>query len=106
MKIIIDECVPNIVKKRLPRFGISTVRLEGWGGKKNGELLKLVEEKFDVFVTSDKNLKYQQNVADRKLAIILLPSNQVPVVQRLLPDIEIAFDSVEAGEFVEILDES
>lgn len=59
MNIIIDECVPNIVKKRLPRLGISTVQLNGWAGKKNGELLRLVEDKFDVFVTSDKNLKYQ-----------------------------------------------
>ncbi len=105
MRIIIDECVPSIVRKRLPHFGISTVQLSGWAGKKNGELLRLVETEFDVFVTSDKNLKYQQNLDGRKLAILLLPSNQVPVVQRLIPEIEIALQAISAGEFVEIVDE-
>ncbi len=75
MKIIIDECVPHIVKKRLPHRQIKTVQELGWSGVKNGELLKLVETDFDVFVTSDKNLSYQQNLANRKTAILLLPSN-------------------------------
>ncbi len=54
MKIIIDECVPHIVKQRLPHRQIKTVQEMGWAGVKNGELLKLVEAEFEVFITSDK----------------------------------------------------
>lgn len=88
MKIIIDECVPHLVKKRLPEREIKTAQKMGWAGVKNGELLKLVEAEFDVFITSDKNLRYQQNLQERKIAILLLPSNQVPVIENLLPLID------------------
>jgi hypothetical protein len=57
MRVIIDECVPYIVKRRLPERQIKTVREMGWAGVKNGDLLKLVDENFEIFITSDKNLK-------------------------------------------------
>ena len=63
MKIIIDECVPSIVKRALPELGIVSVQDMGWAGIKNGELLKLVTAEFEVLITSDKNLRYQQNLA-------------------------------------------
>ncbi|CAN5418073.1 hypothetical protein BH10ACI2_BH10ACI2_03660 [soil metagenome] len=63
MKIIIDECVPSIVKRGLPARNIVSVQDMGWAGVKNGKLLKLVASEFDVFITSDKNLRYQQNLA-------------------------------------------
>lgn len=86
MKIIIDECVPSIVKRGLPAREIRTVQEMGWAGIKNGQLLSLVVEAgFDVFITSDKNLKHQQNLSSLNLAVFLLPSNQVPVVKALLP---------------------
>ncbi len=103
MKIIIDECVPHIVKKRLPERGIKTVQEMGWAGVKNGELIKLVEENFDIFVTSDKNLLYQQNLQDRTIAILLLPSNQVPVIENLLPQIDEELEKIKPNDFVEIL---
>jgi len=102
MKIIIDECVPHIVKKCLPHRQIKTVQEMGWAGVKNGELLKLVEAEFDVFITSDKNLRYQQNLQDRKFAILLLPSNQVPIVENLLPQIDEKLQEIQSGDFVEI----
>jgi hypothetical protein len=74
----------------------------GWAGVKNGELLKLVEENFDVFITSDKNLRYQQNLVDRNLAIILLPSNQVPIIENLLSQIDDALENIRPGSYVEI----
>ncbi len=102
MKIIIDEFVPHIVKKRLPEREIKTVQEMGWAGVKNGELLKLVEAEFDVFITSDKNLRYQQNLQDRTIAILLLPSNQVPVIQNLLPQIDEELEKIQSGDFIEI----
>jgi hypothetical protein len=102
MKVIIDECVPYIVKRRLPERQIQTVQEMGWAGIKNGKLLKLVEETFDIFITSDKNLKYQQNLVDRNLAIILLPSNQVPIIENLLSQIDDALENIRPGSYVEI----
>ncbi|HLA96383.1 MAG TPA: hypothetical protein VK612_11735, partial [Pyrinomonadaceae bacterium] len=85
---IIDECVPGIVKRGLPERKIVSVQDMGWAGVKNGKLLKLIAAEFDVFITSDKNLRYQQNLGEIDVAIILLRSNQVPVVKELLPEID------------------
>jgi len=102
MRIILDECVPRIVKRRLPSRSIATVQEMGWAGIKNGELLRLVAADFDVFVTSDKNLKHQQNLDAIAVAVILLPSNQVPVVLSLIPQIEGALTTIGQREFVEL----
>ena len=102
MNIILDECTPRIVKKRLSHFAIRTVQEMGWAGIKNGALLKLAEAQFEVFITTDKNLRHQQNLAGRKLAFILLPTNQVPIVATLIPKIEAALSSIQIGDFVEI----
>lgn len=102
MKILLDECTPHIVKKRLPHLSISTVQEMGWAGIKNGALLKLAEPLFDVFITTDKNLRYQQNLSGKSLAFIQLPTNQVPIVAALVPEIEAALVNIKPGDFVEI----
>ena len=102
MKIILDECTPHIVKKRLPHLAIFTVQEMGWAGVKNGALLNLVEGQFDVFITTDKNMSHQQNLSGRKLAFIVLPTNQVPVVATLIPEIENVLMTIRDGDFIEI----
>src|SRR4029450_6233644 len=102
MNILLDECAPHAVKKRLPHLAIRTVQEMGWSGVKNGKLLKLADQQFDVFITSDKNLRYQQNLATVKLAFLLLPTNSVPVVIALLPEIEAVLNTIQSGDFVEI----
>jgi hypothetical protein len=57
---------------------------------------------FDVFVTTDQNIEYQQNLTGKKIGIILLPSNQVPVVERLIPSIQAALQEVRRGMLVKI----
>lgn len=74
MRILPDECTPRILKRKLSGLAISTVQEMKWSGTKNGALLDLDEGQFDVFITTDKNLRYQQNLAGRRLAFILLPS--------------------------------
>jgi hypothetical protein len=69
---------------------------------KNGVLLKLADQQFDVLITSDKNLRYQQNLTRTKLAFLLLPTNSAPVVIALLPQIEAALNTIQSGDFVEI----
>lgn len=102
MKILLDESVPRVLKLRLPHLNISTVQEMGWAGIRNGELLRRTETQFDVFVTADQNLRYQQNLSGRTLAIPVLPSNQVPVVIQRLPQVETSLAMIQAGTLVEI----
>ena len=102
MNIILDECTPHIVKKRLRHLAIRTVQEMGWAGVKNGALLKKVEPLFDVFITTDKNLRYQQNLSGRTLAFIVLPTNQVPVIAKLIPEIDAVLATIQTGDFIEI----
>lgn len=102
MKILLDECTPHVLKKLLTGFEIKTVQDQGWSGITNGALLRLAEGKFDVFITSDQNLKNQQNLAGRQLAIIQLPTNQVPLVVKLAPKVQVTLQRIQTGEFVAI----
>jgi len=102
MNIIIDECVPSIVKRGLPHRTIRTVQEMGWSGIKNGDLLRLVVTEFDVFITSDKNLRHQQNLTSFDLTVILLPSNQVPLIKALLPKLDEALSQIGKSRFIEI----
>jgi hypothetical protein len=91
-----------VLKRLLTEFHITTVQELGWAGIKNGALLQLAEEHVDVLITSDQNLKFQQNLANRQLAIIQLPTNQIPLVIKLSPKISEALSVIKAGEFIEI----
>jgi predicted nuclease of predicted toxin-antitoxin system len=76
MKVLIDECAPKALKRSLAAHGHEslTVQEAGWSGKQNGELLALAESKFDVLVTLDTNLLYQQNLAEHRIAIVVIQS--------------------------------
>ncbi len=102
MKILLDESAPRLIKTSLPEFSISTVQEMGWAGLKNGELLALAEKQFDVFITADKQLRYQQNLTGRRLAVIVLPSNQVPAVIALLSAIRQAINEIQPGTYEEL----
>lgn len=102
MKILLDESVPHVVQTRLSHLDIRTVQDVGWAGIKNGELLRRAETEFNVFVTADQQLRYQQNLSGRTLAIIVLPTNQVRTVVALLPAIEESLKRVQPGMFLEI----
>jgi len=102
LKILLDESVPHIVKERLGHLDIRTVQDMGWTGIKNGELLSQAEGQFNVFVTADQKLRYQQNLAGRQLAIVVLPTNQVRAVVELLPAIEEGLKRAQPGTFLEI----
>ncbi len=81
MKVLVDECAPKALKKHLANHGHEwlTVQEAGWSGKQNGELLTLAEPSFDVLVTLDTNLRYQQNLTARRIAVVILhsPSNRL-----------------------------
>ena len=102
MKILLDECTPHVLKRLLTGFEIKTVQDQGWSGITNGALLQLAEGQFDVLITSDQNLKYQQNLARRQLAVVQLPTNQVPLVVKLAPKVQTTLEAIKTGEFVAI----
>ncbi len=74
----------------------------GGTGITNGALPRLAEDRFEVLITTDKNLRYQQNLSGRRLAVIQLPTNQVPVVALLTSAVQEALANLKPGEFIEI----
>ena len=102
MRILLDEGVPDVIKRRLNSFSIATVEEMGWRGIKNGALLDLMAEEFQTIVTTDKNLPFQQNLAKRRIAAVILPSNRVRIVIELMPKIESVLITITPGQFVEL----
>ena len=98
MRILADECLPEDVVEWLAERDVKTVQQVGWAGLKNGELLRRAEAEFDLFLTADKNLRYQQNLKGRRLAILVLPSNRLKVLRSMIADIESAIDRIVAGQ--------
>lgn len=72
MKVLLDESLPARFAHELSGHKVTTVIQAGWSGKKNGELIKLAEGKFDVFITIDQNLQYQVNLIRAKIPIMIL----------------------------------
>ena len=65
-------------------------------------MLARAEQTFDVFITTDKNLRFQQNLSGMKLAIIQLPTNEVPIIAELAPAVDQVLAAIKAGDFIEI----
>ena len=74
----------------------------GWSGMKNGQLLAAATQQFTIFVTADQKLRYQQNLTDNQLSIIVLPSNQVPMVMTSLPAIQKTILTIQPGTLIEL----
>lgn len=87
MRVVLDECLPRKLKRHLLGHDVSTVPEMGWAGIKNGALLRLVEPVFEVFVTIDGNLQYQQNLHATTLAFIVLAAgdNTIETLEPLAP---------------------
>jgi predicted nuclease of predicted toxin-antitoxin system len=106
MRLLLDECVPRKLKFMFAAGGheCDTVREAGYGGKTNGELLASAESTYDVLVTIDKNIRFQQNLTGRRIALLILraPSNDVSDIRPLVPDALAALESIQPGAVIEI----
>ncbi|NEN94201.1 MAG: hypothetical protein F6K50_01130 [Moorea sp. SIO3I7] len=105
MRILLDECAPRPLKRELADYEIRTVVEMGWSGKKNGELLRLmIQEGFTVLLTTDQNLRYQQNLQQAGVAVIVLvaPSNRLPDLVPLIPDVRNVLNTIAPGEVIEV----
>jgi glutamate racemase len=103
VRVLFDQGTPVPLRNHLAAHQISTAFELGWGRVENGELLKLAEQSgFEVLVTTDQNLKYQQNLTDRKIAIVVLSSTSWPRIQTILKLVVDAVGGAQAGSYAEI----
>jgi len=89
MRILLDESLPRGLVQFILGHEVSTVRLEGWAGVQNGKLLALASTRFDAFITADRNLEFQQNLATLPIAVIVLICSRTRLqnILPLLPDL-------------------
>lgn len=104
MRVLLDECVPRKLRRELPEHEVFTVTERGWSGIKNGKLLALAAAEFDVFLTVDQNLKYQQNLQSFNIAVVLLRArnNRLKTLLPLMPEAREALGIIKAGDFIRV----
>ncbi len=100
MRVLFDKNVPYNLRPFLSNHVVQVSAELGWGGLENGDLLSAAEEAaIDVMVTADQNIRYQQNLSARKIALVVLGSNRWPYLRKRLPEIVAAVNNAGAGTF-------
>lgn len=104
MHILIDECLPKKLKRELSGHTVFTVQEKGWSGIENGDLLRIAESEFDVWVTADKNIAYQQNLDRFDIAVVVLvaPRNRLDVLLPLMPQLRAVLQVIQPHQIVYI----
>jgi predicted nuclease of predicted toxin-antitoxin system len=98
LRVLLDENIPHKLRRHLPGHEVTTVARKGWGGMKNGDLLTVLERAgFEVFVTGDQGIEYQNRIAGRRFAIVALSTNNWPIIRKSLNKIVAAVDDARAG---------
>ncbi len=100
MRVLLDECVDRRLAEQIVGHDVKTVPEAGWAALKNGELLGRAEQSFDVFITVDRNLPFQQTLARFTIAVIVLNarSNRVADLRELIPQLLEILPSAKRGE--------
>lgn len=101
MRILLDHGTPVPLRRALADHSVATAHEQGWATLTNGELLAAAEGSFDVLVTTDQNLRYQQNLTGRRLSILVLPTTSWPRLQLHAPAIAAALVALRPGELQE-----
>ena len=104
MKILLDECVDQRFRRELHGHEVQAVPEQGWAGKKNGELLALAAQAFDVFVTVDRNLYFQQNLVTLRIAVVILQArtNRLADLKPFAPKVLEVLTQLKAGEVARV----
>ena len=107
MRILLDECLPTSLKRDFTEHQVATVLEMGWSGMKNGRLLTIAENYFDVLVTVDRGIEYQQNFETRQIAIAVLDApNKVRLLRLIIPTLLAALPEVQPGTVIHIRNDS
>jgi hypothetical protein len=105
VKILFDHCVAKPLRKYLPGHEVKTTRQMRWEGLKNGALLAKAEEAgFDLLLTVDQNLRYQQNLSGRAIAVVVMIANGITVddLLPLVPTLETVLPTIQPGQVYEV----
>ena len=103
MRVLFDQGTPVPLAQFLPGHTVSTAAHEGWSRYRNSDLLNAAEAAgFDILITTDKNLRYQQNLTDRKIAIIVLLKQQWPELRRHVGLVVAAINAATHGAYTEV----
>ncbi len=103
MKRVFDQGTPVPLRKSLSLYDVSTVYELGWSTLQNGDLINRAEnDGFDLLITTDKNLKYQQNLSDRKIAILVLSTTSWPLIKLSLSKISQVIAGLSISSYTEI----
>ncbi len=101
-RVLFDEDMPQQLRRDLREFEVRTVQEEGWSSIQNGELLRRASETFDVLVTADQRLQYQQNVPRFQIGVVVITARdtRLPSLRSLLPELRDAIGNVSPGVVV------
>jgi hypothetical protein len=104
MKLLLDECVTSYLKPEFVGHEVSTIEEAGFKGLKNGKLIAAAAGKFDVRVTVDQNLRFQQNLENLEIAVLVLRARRstYPMLKPLIPEALELLDRVKVGEVVTV----
>ena len=103
MKVLFDQGTPAPLRRALVGHSVETAYERGWSSLQNGELIAAAETaQFEVLITTDKNLKYRQNLATRTLSIVVLLTTSWPRIQNSLPAVLAAVDGSVPGGYTEV----
>jgi len=99
MKVLLDECIDWRLSRDILGHDVKTLRQMGWTSVQNGDLLALAAQHFDVFVTVDRNLSFQQHLVAFSVAVVVLraPSNRLAELRLLLPELLAAIETAQPG---------
>ncbi len=103
MKILFDQGTPVPLRRHLPRHDVATAAEIDWSQLTNGELLAAASEAgFEVLVTTDQNLRYQQNLTDRKIAVVVLMTASWPRISKQADKVAAAIEGAGSGDYIEV----
>ena len=102
--MLLDECVPRKLKSELPGHDVRTITEMGWSGIKNGPLLRRAAQEFDVFLTVDQGVEYQQNLFGLDLAIVVMvaATNDIDDIRPLMPRVRQTLGSALPGSIIRV----
>jgi len=103
-RVLFDENLPRLLRQKLPEFDIRTVQDEGWGSFRNGKLLRQAEGTFDVLLTADRRMEYQQKLASFQMGVVVIDTHslQLGILERALNDIRAALNRIERGQIIHV----
>jgi predicted nuclease of predicted toxin-antitoxin system len=104
MRILIDECLDWRLSRALPEHHCLSVHQMKWSGVTNGKLLEKAQREFDVFLTGDTNLRFQQNLTNFKIAVIVLQAQSTRLLDtaKLMPEVAKILTSIQQGQVIRV----